>query len=664
MTAINPIIARLYNVDFDGDAMMISALQSEQARKEFLKLFTANHIKLYFDPDSYIPALNHEAIYALYAITNYIVSNNILDNEVARIYDTFKDVTVTIEDFVKRYKEVVYIKSVKCFMPLVYALMHKVVYQFDQEEPKELLFKISKIYNKKNYSEIFDKIFELSRNNIDFFNRIWKLDQFLAECSSILQIAIPTFDADDFVVDSDEIRQFKKQFVTEPVIGFHQNMYLFKNKVMDYLSRYKSGDNILFKMYNSGSRLKAVQLMKSVASNGIPTDVYGKAVDRNISTSLLESLSPEEMFTLSNGARLALAAREDLIPKAGEFQRIIMNSIGFLILDHNIEDCGCERGFKIEVMDEKHLRSLQKRVMTNGHVIDKNDIHLIGQEIEIFSPITCKAPDFKICKKCWGGHLPLKDNKGYSYLGALSSSAIIESLLQSALRLHHTGGTWELENDISEIYDIIARSNFHMTLHNDHYVTGAWLTEEDKERLSQILYDNFYDNDELSILEANAEEIEYAREHNFSPIQENQRLYLIIPHTRLPSQDASKIIKDFADLVYRRREKDARDSNSELIPIENMYYEIVKIIFSGSYLLSVYIETILSALYYDEDNVNLRYSDKPIVKQIPLKSVINELDPKLNIFYKLSNVSIRNIYENKSDYNLDHMMFRLTDCYF
>lgn len=340
-----------------------------------------------------------------------------------------------------------------------------------------------------------------------------------------------------------------------------------------------------------------------------------------------------------------------------------MTSIGFIILDHNKEDCGTTRGLKIIIKDEKHLRSLQERYTVDGYKISKDDTHLIGQEVEIRSPITCEHENFKICKKCWGDHLPLHDNKGYSYLGALASSAIIESLLQSALRLHHTGGTWELENDFQEIYDIIGRSPFRMIKHNGQMVTGAWLNDEDHETLKSILYDNFYENDELSFIEANEEEYEYAEKVDFKPTQERQKLYLIIPHIRLESQDASKIIKEFANLVYRRREKDSRTAEKELIPITDMYYRLIDIIFSGSYLLSVYIETILSALFYDEDGVNLRYTNKEIVTQIPLKSVISELDPMLNIFYRLSANSIKGIYENRSS-GLDHMMYRLTDCYY
>jgi hypothetical protein len=135
-----------------------------------------------------------------------------------------------------------------------------------------------------------------------------------------------------------------------------------------------------------------------------------------------------------------------------------------------------------------------------------------------------------------------------------------------------------------------------------------------------------------------------------------------VPHINLPNQDASKILKEFATLVYKRREADARDIANELIPPMDMYSQIIDRIFEGAYLLSVYVESILSVLFVDEDNINMRYTDKPIARQIPLKSTINELSPKLNLFYKLSSSNIKNVYERESA-DLDHMYFRLTECY-
>ena len=646
--AINPMIARNYNVDFDGDGMAFTNLQSEQAKRDFHKLFIANNIKLYFDPDSYIPELTHEAVYALWAITNEQSKYDWQEKEPIKNFDNFTSAKIKASEIESSLLEPVYVKSVDTKMTYFWALMHKTIFQWNKDVNDKILFDIDSIQNKKVVSSMFDAIYEISENNIDFMNRIWKLNQFLNELSSICNIAIPTFEADDFVIGSDEIYKFKENFVTEPVIGFHQNMYLFKNMVLPQIEQHKDGDNILHKVFKSGSRLKAVQLMKSTSSSGIPTNIYGKAINRNVSTSLLESLKPDEMFDLANGARMALAARETLIPVSGEMQRIIMNSIGFIMVDHNIEDCGCEHGFKIKVQDAKHLKSLQKRTMVDGHVIDpKTDQHLIGQEIEIFSPITCKAENFKICKKCWGEHLPPKDKKGISYVGTLAASAIVEQLLQSSLRLHHTGGTWEMETMYDEIFNLFKNKvNFwnEKDVNGELYpVTDA--SSEQLEMLKEILIPRYYKEDEIEFLE----------------VDKNKTA--IIPHIRLQNQDASRILREFANLVYRKREVDASKEEAELIPPQEFYKKIIDIVFEGAYLLSSYVEVIMSALFYDEEMNSIRYSDQPPAKQIPLKSVIHTIDPKLSVFYKLSNNALKNIYQGDSKYDLDHMMYELMRCY-
>jgi hypothetical protein len=678
--AISPMVTRYRNHDYDGDSLSLLSIQSEQGRNEFKNIFTGNHLKLYFDPDSYLPGLTHEAMYAFWAISDKVKEINStleVDPHTIKRFESFAKVSMSIVDDVSidELATDVYIESVNRYVPLFTALANKAIYQFGvgvkREETEMSIYGIepasdkhvpnieeviveNKVYGSGAYSELFDKILLRSLNNIDFMNRIWKLELFLTQMSSMCQISIPTFDAEDFIITTEKAPKYKKQFITEPVIGYHQNMYLFDEVIMPYLENKKEGNNILYKVFRSGSRLKKVQLMKSVASSGIPTDVYGNATGINVSTSLLEGLSPYEMFKLADGARLALAARESLIPKAGESQRIIMNSLGFLIVDHNNEDCGCTSGFKIKVRDKKHLKSLQHRNTVDGRFINKDDYDLIGQEIEIFSPMTCKATDYKICKKCWGGHLPPKDKKGYSYLGALASSAIVEQLLQSSLRLHHTGGAWQLESLEPEMYELFERSEFGMYERENHdIVSSVWMSESDHDILVNIL-NKYYEVGEIDV------ELNIEKEDEID--DKGRKHYLIMPHINLASQDASRILKEFATLVYKRRYKDSSDPTSELIPPTEMYNEVIDKIFEGAYLLSVYVESIISALFFDEDDVNMRYTKKDIFKQVPLKSTINELSPKLNIFYKLSSSNIKNIYEKESA-DLDHMFFRLTECY-
>jgi hypothetical protein len=51
-----------------------------------------------------------------------------------------------------------------------------------------------------------------------------------------------------------------------------------------------------------------------------------------------------------------------------------------------------------------------------------------------------------------------------------------------------------------------------------------------------------------------------------------------------------------------------------------------------------------------------RYSkSNNIVSQLSLKEIINNIDPKLSIFYNFSNKNLKNIYSKKDSIKVDHM---------
>jgi hypothetical protein len=247
--------------------------------------------------------------------------------------------------------------------------------------------------------------------------------------------------------------------------------------------------------------------------------------------------------------------------------------------------------------------------------------------------------------------LPPADKHGISYVGSLAASAIVEQLLQSSLRLHHTGGTWEMEKLYDEIFDMMDKGvNFWPeTIERDDEKINLTVTDasaEDLEALKTILIPRYYKEDE----------IEFIKDYRAG-------VTAILPHVRLPNQDTSRILREFSNLVYRKREKNARNEEAELIHPQEMYSKVIDVVFEGAYLLSVYVEVILSALFFDEEMNAARYSDNPIHYQVPLKSVIHTLDPKLSVFYKLNNQALKNIYTGNSKYELDHMMYNLIDNY-
>ena len=80
-------------------------------------------------------------------------------------------------------------------------------------------------------------------------------------------------------------------------------------------------------------------------------------------------------------------------------------------------------------------------------------------------------------------------------------------------------------------------------------------------------------------------------------------------------------------------------------------------------ILSVYLELIISLLYYDEDGVLYRYSNKEPVTQTALKNIIEMLDPKLSIFYNFSNRIISKIYNKEVMGEVPHMYYDLLEIY-
>ena len=115
------------------------------------------------------------------------------------------------------------------------------------------------------------------------------------------------------------------------------------------------------------------------------------------------------------------------------------------------------------------------------------------------------------------------------------------------------------------------------------------------------------------------------------------------------SEDAVKILTNITSLIDKNR--DAKN----LIPIEEVFNELVNISDENG-IFNIYFELVLSLLFYDEDNVLYRYSKtNNIAFQLSLKEIINNIDPKLSIFYNFSNKNLKNIYSKKDSFKVDHM---------
>jgi len=613
----NTMVAPMFNMDFDGDTMSVYALTSKQAKEDFKYSYVENSIE-FEHHRGLILSLEHESTYASYMLS--LMGNDYDDNQeidyLENINDLPTDMNILINNPKKpyHYKDTIYSYNILFINKALNTglIIYTGEYLLDKKHLQKLLKSLRAVVGDE-----------------DFYSYAHNFNKVLLECSTTVQYCNPTFDLDDFAIGSEDIINYKKTLVNEPFIGFHQNDILFKEHVGREV--HKNKDNILSRVFNSGARIKSVQLLKAVGNNGIPTNIYGKAFNENIKNSLLDGLTEEEFFMGGDSARLALAQRQEAIPKGGELQRKFYYSTGFLKLSDN-DDCGDTRGFEIKIKNKKHLETLYGRYLAEtGEEINTEDLSLIGKIVKVRAPIMCKESDFKICKKCFGKKQPQSES-----LGASIGSYLSESIIQSVLRTHHFSGAF-ITNINDKMISLIHKLRFESP--NLVYYKDM----EDIEKLQEILNSKECYGEPGLVKLIEKEDIENCYEINVieSPFND----------------DSVKQLNNIISIIDKNRDME------NLITPSEMYESLLDSIILPNGILSIYIELVIGILFFDEEDKMIRYSDMPPVKQVALKNIIDHLSPNLAIFHNFSNKAINRIYTNKNNTDLNHMFFDLINCY-
>ncbi len=651
----NDLISQFQNADFDGDSEIGAGIHSEQAKQDFGYMFVKNLIE-FEHADRLLIDYEHESIFAAYMLSKVAreekeaILKEFTEEDLKELpYLSDLDLSINYFDsFIRLNKSfkrggLPFAKDSQNNIYSFFEILVNLSLGFDITK-EEILYTFNnyKDLNKKELmklTEDFYKKIKFEGKELEFWDRIHVFNKFLLEAGTVLDYAIASFDFKDFVVDNPNMQKFKENLIqNEPFLAFHQNLVLFEDYVLTEVRKNK--DSILTKLFDSGARLKSVQLLKAASNTGIPTDIYGRAMPINIKNALLDGLTPYQYFKSGDSARLALQQRQDAIPKGGELQRKFFYSTGILMQDKEVYDCfeetGKQRYFEVEIKNEKYLKTLKHRwyklpEWDEEKVLKGDEKELIGKTILLRSPITCQLDEYRVCKKCLGEKRPVTKN-----LGAPIGQYLSEAIIQSVLRAHHFG--------------------------------GVFLADEDK-KLKDILRNIKYliIDENLTILEGNKEDIKYIEEFLKTKYNETQaEIYIteiddkarieIIIHEMPFSEDAVKILKEITALI------DKNISKKDQFDIYNTFDKLIEISDSNG-ILNIYFELVMSLLYYDEDNVLLRYTDKEPVKQLALKDIIDNIDPKLNIFYNFSSSTLNKIYSKKDIKEVNHMYNDLIKIY-
>lgn len=389
------------------------------------------YIKNYVNYDAnrdFLAVLRHEALYAAFALTEYIEPIDRKPWEIQRLEE--------LPESIEWYND-----------GLNYpVLLHSKLYSYGVcLFNKKCGFSdiiINKSITKKHTHLISKEIYKDSEYNTGiFYRQLHKLDNFLFYFISTTKHA-PSINVNEMaeLVPPETKLLFKKLPNSNVVLGYHINEALI-DRCIDRFDK----NHQLYKLFRSGSRFSKTQLARSCINIGYIADAQNIVVSQPIKGNLLTGISQEQFFLGAPGTRKSIRDKSKWTPDSGYLERTLVMALS--VLEIAEEDCGGSNYLSFVVFSEKHAETLVGKYFkdpqepyNDWQVLDFFTAKdFINKKIYVRSPMTCTTENFKMCHKCFGERkFPTK------YLGIVCGQTISERLTQLVLRTFHTSGAAEL----------------------------------------------------------------------------------------------------------------------------------------------------------------------------------------------------------------------------
>jgi DNA-directed RNA polymerase subunit beta' len=248
------------------------------------------------------------------------------------------------------------------------------------------------------------------------------------------------------VITEDERRQELIEIWTEAT-----------EQVKDEMEKSFSELNPIYMMANSGARGNITQIRQLAGMRGLVTNPRGEIIPRPIRANFREGLSVLEYFISTHGARKGLADTALRTADSGYLTRRLVDVAQELMV--RAEDCGTDRGIKIEVQKDRNVikQKLLARVLMEDAVDPKGKTvveagtavyppvltQIVDAGVELVtvrSVLTCEAK-YGVCQQCYGVSLATGDmvEMGEA-VGIVAAQSIGEPGTQLTMRTFHTGG--------------------------------------------------------------------------------------------------------------------------------------------------------------------------------------------------------------------------------
>jgi DNA-directed RNA polymerase subunit beta' len=236
------------------------------------------------------------------------------------------------------------------------------------------------------------------------------------------------------------------------------------NEVAEAMNLNFPKTNPIFMMVDSGARGNMMQMRQIAGMRGLVSNAKNETIPRPIKASFREGLSVLEYFISTHGARKGLADTALRTADSGYLTRRLVDVSQDVIIRE--EDCGTERGLKLEIAAKGadgvlrkadnvetsvYARCLAEDVVVDGKVlapanVDLGDVlidelvrHGVSQ-VKTRSVLTCESA-VGTCAMCYGRSLATGKLVDIGEaVGIIAAQSIGEPGTQLTMRTFHTGG--------------------------------------------------------------------------------------------------------------------------------------------------------------------------------------------------------------------------------
>ena len=419
---VNPLVAKGFNFDFDGDTMSLHVPVSEKAVKEAYGMLPSKNL---YKAGDRAHMINIDQDYQLGV---YYLS--IAEKDSGRAFASIEDAEKAIKDKQTSF----YLNGKKMTLGQYY--LNNVLPQslqdygrvFDSKAVKGLMEKLYKDYP-NDFSRVIDAWKELGR------------DYAVARGSTV--------SITDMVLDhkyrQDILNKYEKELT--PKMDKYQiaAVYAKAKKEVEAKQDEIVGKNNFYDMLRSGSTSKKEAVTQILSMPGIIEDVHGEPIPHPIKRGWAEGLDAFDYWNQAYGARKGVVDRSVNTSESGALNKeLLFNTKGLLVVE---EDCHTPEGIELpvdskEVMD-RYLATNIPGVASRNDLVDQGVIskaqHKGVKILKVRSPLTCES-ESGVCVMCYGLMANGTPPRIGENVGVIDSQALTERSTQLSMQTFHTGG--------------------------------------------------------------------------------------------------------------------------------------------------------------------------------------------------------------------------------